>query len=178
MPVLVGMVMSKFVGIDPGLDGAIAMIGDGRPEIYDMPVVTKLRRRKGKKVKVRQVDEGELVSIMETLPSVCRVIIEDVHAMSGQGVTSSFSFGRSFGIVLGVVAALGFAYVLTSPQRWKRELALIGRDKNASIMKAKRLFPTAAKYMTKASHHGRADALLLAEYGRRITNDSGRVRQK
>jgi crossover junction endodeoxyribonuclease RuvC len=171
------MVMSGlFIGIDPGLDGAIAVIGDGRPEIYDMPVVTKLRRRKGKKVEVRQVDEEGLTSLMESFPSVCRVTIEDLLPMSKRGAIAAFSLGRSFGIVLGVAAALGFAYQLASPQRWKREFGLIGRDKNTSIMRAKGLSPSAAKYMTKASHHGRADALLLAEYGRRITDDPGRVR--
>jgi hypothetical protein len=93
--------------------------------------------------------------------------IEDAHARPREGVTASFNSGRSFGIVLGTVSALGFAYNLVSPQKWKREFDLIGADKDASTWLAKKLFPGAAEFMTKKSHHGRAEALLLAEYGRR-----------
>jgi crossover junction endodeoxyribonuclease RuvC len=157
-----------FIGIDCGLKGAVSVVCNEKQRVYDMPVVSKLRCRKGKKVKVSQVDEIGLSQLMESLPSVCRLTIEDVHAMPHQGVTSSFNFGRSFGVVLGVVSALGFAYNLVSPQKWKREFGLIGADKDASTWLAKKLFPGAAEFMTKKSHHGRAEALLLAEYGRRM----------
>jgi crossover junction endodeoxyribonuclease RuvC len=95
------------------------------------------------------------------------VFLESVHAMPGQGVRSMFSMGKGFGIWLGILAALGLRYELVTPQAWKREMmAGMGREKDASRLRALQLFPQLGPELARTRDHGRADALLIAEYGR------------
>ena len=96
--------------------------------------------------------------------------IEKVHAMPGQGVTSMFNFGRNYGEILGILKAFNIKVIEVPPQRWKKEFDLIGKDKKASIDKAKELFPEANLKRTprcRTDSDGIAEALLIAEYGRR-----------
>ena len=95
--------------------------------------------------------------------------VEQVHAMPNQGVTSMFNFGKSFGYILGVLDACNIETKLVSPQKWKKELNL-DSDKQKSIDTAKKLFPDVNLFRTnrcKKEHDGMAEALLIAEYGRR-----------
>ena len=149
-----------YAGIDPGLGGAVAVNVNLAPiKFYDTPTIT---------LKKRDYDIQEMVSILVKIRNTgqAHIGIEAVHAMPGQGVTSMFSFGRGLGLWEGIVAALGIPYTMVTPQAWKK-LLLDGmpKEKDASVVRAKQLFPTAD--ITLKKHHGRADALLIAEYIRR-----------
>lgn len=153
-----------YVGIDPGKSGGIAII------------------REDGSVSVAHFDEFEyrtLISCIDTKPSQTTVFVESVHAFSGQGVSSTFNFGKNFGWILGLLFAYGLEVTLVTPQCWKRHFGLIlGHDKSKedkkaeSIKKAKELFPTVSFRRTcrcKVDDDGMAEALLIAEYGRAKT---------
>lgn len=111
-----------------------------------------------------------MVNIFSTItPGImdCHLIIEQVHAMKGQGVTSVFDFGMGFGLWLGIINALQIPYTQVTPQKWKKEMMQGIADKDAARVMACRLFPMYANQMNLVKHHGRAEALLMAEYGRR-----------
>lgn len=148
------------IGIDPGASGAIAWIYDsGSVEMRDMPVAHK-SSGKGNEVVPRLVADMLFANYDEVM-----VYLEAVHAMPGQGVTSMFSFGRSMGVVEGVLAALEIPYTLVRPRAWKKRAGLIGKPKDASRGLAMRLYPQAAEYLTRKKDNGRAEALLIAHFG-------------
>ena len=160
------------IGIDPGLTGGVALLPEG--VIFDTPTASV---KKGSSKKVYLV--AEMVSIVRGFgprgPGDVHVYIEDVHAMPGQGVSSTFSFGRGYGLWEGIVAALGIPYTLVSPVRWKRAMMDgMSKEKGASRVRAGQLFPGLAGELGLVKHHGRADALLIAEYGRRQQGDAAR----
>lgn len=98
------------------------------------------------------------------------VFLEQVHSMPKQGVASSFNFGRGFGLWEGLLAGMRFPYTLVSPQRWKKAmLADMAKDKGASVLRAKQLFPNCVEQLKLVKDHNKAEALLLAEYGRRFS---------
>ena len=149
------------IGIDPGLSGALAVVTDrdgpsmNRPYIasIDMPTLSV----KGKRVLSPRV----LIDFFEQYPDE-DVCIEDVHAMPGQGVSSMFRFGESFGIVQGIAFSLNRRVLFISPQRWKK-FFLLPPGKDASVQKAMNLFPELR--FARKKDHGQADAILLAYYG-------------
>jgi hypothetical protein len=152
--------MRTYIGIDPGLDGAVAFIQEGRaPFLFDTPTMDIGTKR--------DYDMVGMVSIFNGVDvSAARVAIEDVHSMPKQGVVSCFTFGKGFGIWLGIIGALGLTYSRIRPERWKKSLMDgMPKEKDSSRLRAQQLFPTAE--ITLKKHHGRADALLLAEYVRR-----------
>ena len=153
------------IGIDPGLTGAVAVLPEGL--FFDTPVASV--KKGGKKVYlVAEMVALFLVYRASEVPDRAHVYIEDVHAMPGQGVSSTFSFGRGYGLWEGIVAALGIPYTLVSPVRWKRAMMDgMGKEKGASRIRAGQLFPRFIGQLTRVKDHGRADALLIAEYGRR-----------
>jgi len=161
------MLNFPIVGIDPGLGGGIAIIWPEDLQLFDTPSIV-VERASGKKK--RMYDTQEMYRILRLLqtgsfkyePPHC--FIEDIHAMPGQGVTSMFSMGYGMGLWLGLLTALSIPYTKISPQMWKKSFSL-SKDKNLSILRAKELFPHAD--ITLKKHEGRAEALLLAEYGRR-----------
>jgi len=159
-----------FVGIDPGLSGAVAMIEDNYVRLYDAPSWA-VEYKKGVR---HEYNVAGMVGII--IEAIARVEnrgsivagLESVHSMPDQGVASSFKFGVGLGIWQGILAALGIKYQMIPPQRWKKALMDgMGKEKDASMVVAQRLFPSADIRLRK--HHGRADALLLAEYMKRIT---------
>jgi crossover junction endodeoxyribonuclease RuvC len=89
--------------------------------------------------------------------------VENVHAMPRQGVSSTFSFGFSFGTVIGCLASLRIPYTLVSSNLWKRQVNIRGKGKDAARTRALQLFPALAEQLNLKRHHGRADALLLAD---------------
>jgi len=147
------MKFKSILGIDPGVSGALAVYYPDHPmiiAIHDMPVDGKA------------VDGYELAKIIRQYnPEVA--FIEAVHSFSGQGVSSSFNFGCSYGVARGVVAACGIPTTLVSPQKWKRELEL-SKDKNQSLEMARMLWPDSDKFKRKKDD-GRAEAALIAMYG-------------
>ena len=97
------------------------------------------------------------------------VYIERAQAMPKQGVTSMFNYGKGFGLWLGLLIGIGFPYTLVSPRRWKASmLSDMPKDKGASILRAKQLFPASARELTRVKDHNRAEALLIAAYGQRL----------
>ena len=141
------------IAIDPGKTGAIAFLFDDASwyRVIDMPPSPRL-----------------LWLELASGKTDVRVILERVSAMPGQGVTSMFNFGESFGIVQGVIAAIGYPLELVRPNVWKRDMGLT-KDKEVSRMKALQLFPEAADSLKRKKDEGRAEALLLGLwYSRRL----------
>ena len=160
--------MKVFVGIDPGKDGALAILGYRETPILipfsETEYANQLRRVAP--FFVATGTEG-VIDQRETF-----AVVEHVNAMPGQGVTSCFSFGKNFGFILGLLTACRIPYQLVRPQVWKKEFGCTS-DKNTSIEVAQRLYPNANLYRTERCtkpHDGRAEALLMAEYARRIRN--------
>jgi hypothetical protein len=149
--------MSLTLGIDPGLSGALAILSpDGALELLaDLPIV---RDRS-----LAWVDGSELQSlILGALQGRTAVaMVERVSSMPGQGIASAFQFGVGFGSILGVLQALHIRLEFVTAAVWKRSYGL-SRDKQASLHKARLLFPTAELHLAK--HEGRAEALLIAHY--------------
>lgn len=141
------------VGIDPGLTGALAALtGTGDyGESMDMPHADG---------RVVVADVGDfLVSLAE----VKMVVIEQVHSMPKQGVVSTFKFGRSYGCIEGIVAALGFPVTEITPQRWKRRMGVTA-DKESARAKAIELWPEARGDFARKKDCGRAEAALIAKW--------------
>jgi hypothetical protein len=151
------------LGIDPGLTGACAFFFPGAPDrvaAEDMPVVAG------------EIDCATLARrIVQMGPAVA--IVERVGAMPGQGVSSTFKFGRSYGAVLGVLAALQIRTHLVTPALWKKHFKL-DSDKEKSRALALRLFAASPEHFSRKKDHGRAEAALLAVYGASL-NISGRA---
>ena len=163
-----------YIGIDPGLDGALAYISTGGdPEdvrVYDTPTLVVQGKNSHRRVynlaRMHQILSG----IIGDKPSLrLDAYIENVHAMPGQGVRSMFTMGFGLGAWHGLLAALQIPYYPVTPQRWKKTvLDGMGHDKDASRAQAVRLFPFVADQLARKKDDGRADALLIAEYGRRM----------
>ena len=160
------------LGIDPGLSGAVAAyglcLGGATLEVFDLPTTERVVNGKTK----RQLDLHALANDLRCFPLslVKFAIIEQVSAMPGQGVTSSFNFGFTAGAIQGVVAALGIPIRTVSPQVWKRKFGLLGQPKDASRAEASRRFPQYADQWPLKKHDGRAEAALLALYGTMMDN--------
>jgi crossover junction endodeoxyribonuclease RuvC len=149
----------RVLGIDPGLDGALAVIETSLDTLVvrDMPVA---RSGTGTRREVVPVLLAEL--IREWRPDVAWV--EKVHAMPKQGVSSTFTFGLGYGVVLGVLAALDVPVRLIAPLQWKRGLGLDAAKLGSRAM-AMRTFPREAALFARARDDGRAEAALLAWFG-------------
>jgi crossover junction endodeoxyribonuclease RuvC len=151
------------LGVDPGLGGALAVYAPSGVLTWDMPVLEV----KGK----RRIDMHALWSLVQEILAVHEpvlAVVEDVHAMPKQGVTSSFTFGRVAAAVEMALVAAGIPLHLVTPGAWKRLMGL-SADKDASRLKASRLFPACAGQWARKKDDGRAEAALLAYYGSRLT---------
>lgn len=147
-----------YIGIDPGKSGALAIIDEAGITVEPFDEVI-YRDRLGL--------IGERIEIGER--AVCA--LEKVGARPMQGVSSTFEFGRNAGFIEGLLVANEIPYALVTPQRWKKEFALLKRDKDASIAEARRLFPSVSLLPTERSrkdNDGMAEALLIAEWARRF----------
>jgi crossover junction endodeoxyribonuclease RuvC len=145
------------LGIDPGISGAIAFYFPDHPErisVEDMPIVAG---------EVDAVTLAKRISAMA--PDVA--ILERVNAMPGQGVSSTFKFGRSYGVVIGVIGAATIPLHLVTPAKWKGHLRL-SSDKEMARALALRLFPACSDHFKRKKDHGRAEAALIARYGAEI----------
>lgn len=143
-----------YIGIDPGKKGAYAFVADD-----------------GDGAEVYAWDDNGFVESMKALSvGRCVACVEKVGAMPGQGTVSMFSFGQSFGFILGVLTAFGIPYQLVPPRKWKAEYGLLNTQKQASVDVAKRLFPEVSLMPTercRKESDGMSDAVLMAEYARR-----------
>lgn len=160
-----------YVGIDPGLTGALAVLGAyGDPDVYDLPTVAA-----GRGTVKRELCAPVLGGLLTTLlrswdPAAVRVMLERTAAMPGQGVASMFSMGVTRGVLLGVVGALGYPLAEVAPSRWKAAMGLAGADKGASRRAALQRFPGLAATLAREKDHNRAEAVLLALYAKSLDN--------
>ena len=150
------------IGIDPGISGAVCILTNGKiTEIYEMP--TMIDGKKNKK----QVNGAEITNIInkeiENEKDV-KVVIEHVSAMPGQGVTSMFNFGQSFGVLKGICAALKLPVHFIRPVKWKKHFNLINSEKDASRTKVIEAFPYISSKISKKKDANKADAILIATF--------------
>ena len=166
--------MIRSIGIDPGMTGAIAVIDSDTPEhteVWDMPALkmtSKVRRAGKDKIKTtNKVDPVGLHDLLKkiTLEDDCQFFLEQVNAMPGQGVVSTFNFGMGYGVIQGVIGSLGHSPTLVHPTKWKKRFSLTGQDKDAARLMVLELFPYEADRFKRKKDGGRADAVLLAKYG-------------
>ncbi len=152
----------KIIGIDPGLSGAIAVLHNKKViNLYDMPVMAE-----GKKNK-RQLNSSQLVNILTDNingDEEVIVVVEQVNAMPGQGVTSMFNFGQTFGAIKGVCAALKLPIFFVRPSKWKKHFELINSSKDASRTKVIEMYPTLSSQLAKKRDVNKSDAILVAKF--------------
>ena len=152
----------KIIGIDPGLNGAIVIMENNKVlSVFDMPVMSE-----GKKNK-RQLNSAQLVRIIKenTLTNDdINVVVEQVNAMPGQGVTSMFNFGQTFGAIKGVCAALELPIFFVRPAKWKKHFELINASKDSSRTKVIEMYPTLSNVLAKKKDVNKSDAILIARY--------------
>ena len=124
------------IGIDPGISGSICFFEDGKIlDVLEMPTMTDGKKNK-KQVNGAQIYNEISSKIMGIEKQNLRVIIEQVSAMPGQGVTSMFNFGQSFGILKGICSAMQLPMYFVRPAKWKKYFGLIKSEKDASRTKA------------------------------------------
>jgi len=152
------------IGIDPGISGSICFFEDGKIlDVIEMPTMTE-----GKKNK-RQVNGSQIYNeisrrVNEIDKQIIRVVIEQVSAMPGQGVTSMFNFGQSFGILKGICSAMQLPMFFVRPAKWKKYFNLINSQKDASRTKAIEIFPYFSSQLSKKKDSNKADAILIASF--------------
>ena len=151
----------KIIGIDPGLSGAIAILENNKVlKIFEMPVMSE-----GKKNK-RQLNSAQLVKLIKDNISEndeVSVVVEQVNAMPGQGVTSMFNFGQTFGAIKGICAALGLPIFFVRPSKWKKHFELINSSKDSSRTKAIEMYPSLSDDLAKKDVN-KSDAILIARF--------------
>ena len=152
----------RIIGIDPGLSGGIAILDDLKIfDVFDMPIMSEGKKNKN------QLNSAQLVNIIKkhTLSNGDTfVIVEQVSAMPGQGVTSMFNFGQTFGSIKGICAALGLPIFYVRPAKWKKHFELINSSKDASRTKVIEMYPSISDRLSKKKDVNKADAILIARY--------------
>lgn len=174
-----------YLGCDPGLNGAIALLSytNGKPTVktFDIPTfnITVQRKapkvddfslegdkkRRGKTTVRKRLDLQQLHAFLyQYRAHILHAVVEDVHAMPKQGVSSSFSFGFVCGVIQAMVVAHDIPMTLVKPERWKLKMN-VTKDKDKTRQRASQIFPTCAHQWTRKCDDGRAEAALLAYYG-------------
>jgi len=152
------------IGIDPGINGAICFFENGKVlDVIDMPTMAEGKKNK-KQVNGRQIF-NEISSRIESYSySNVKVVVEQVSAMPGQGVTSMFNFGQSFGVIKGICAAMQLPIFFVRPAKWKKYFNLINTQKDASRAKVIEIFPKVSAILSKKKDANKADAILIASF--------------
>ena len=152
----------KIIGIDPGLSGAIAILENNKVlNIFEIPVMSE-----GKKNK-RQLNSAQLVKLLKDNISKneeVSVVVEQVNAMPGQGVTSMFNFGQTFGAIKGICATLDLPIFFVRPSKWKKHFELINSSKDSSRTKAIEMYPKLSDQLAKKKDVNKSDAILIARF--------------
>ena len=152
------------IGIDPGISGSICFFEDGKIlEVIEMPVMTEGKKNK-KQVNGAQIYNEFFKRINKKKDDQVRVVIEQVSAMPGQGVTSMFNFGQSFGILKGICSAMQLPMFFVRPAKWKKYFNLINSQKDASRTRAIEIFPYFSTQLSKKKDSNKADAILIASF--------------
>ncbi|ARJ47553.1 crossover junction endodeoxyribonuclease [Candidatus Pelagibacter sp. RS39] len=152
------------IGIDPGISGSICFFEDGKIlEVIEMPVMIDGKKNK-KQVNGAQIYNEFSKKINKKQDDEVRVVIEQVSAMPGQGVTSMFNFGQSFGILKGICSAMQLPMFFVRPAKWKKYFNLINSQKDASRTRAIEIFPYFSTQLSKKKDSNKADAILIASF--------------
>ena len=152
----------RIFGIDPGLSGALAILDNINViDVIDLPVMSE-----GKKNK-RQLNSAHLSQyIVKNITKIedTVVVVEQVNAMPGQGVTSMFNFGQTFGAIKGISTTLKIPIFFVRPSKWKKHFELIKTSKDASRTKAIEMYPSLADKLSKKKDVNKSDAILIARF--------------
>ena len=152
------------IGIDPGVSGSICFLKDGKIlDVIEMPVMNEGKKNK-KQVNGAQIYNEITKKINKNSETNIRVVIEHVTAMPGQGVTSMFNFGQSFGVLKGICSAMRLPMFFVRPAKWKRYYNLINSEKDASRTRAIEIFPDFSSHLSKKKDSNKADAILIASF--------------
>tara|TARA_B100001996_G_scaffold312571_1_gene254746 strand:- start:5 stop:499 length:495 start_codon:yes stop_codon:yes gene_type:complete len=152
------------IGIDPGISGSICFFQDGKIiDVVEMPTMTEGKKNK-KQVNGSQIFNEISKRILNKDKKDIKVIIEQVSAMPGQGVTSMFNFGQSFGILKGVCSAMQLPMYFVRPAKWKKYFNLIKSEKDASRTRAIEIFPYFSSELSRKKDSNKADAILISSF--------------
>ena len=160
------------IAIDPGINGAVCFFENGKvKDVFEMPTMAE-----GKKNK-RQVNGNQIYNeisdrIKKYNTQNINVVVEQVSAMPGQGVTSMFNFGQSFGVIKGVCAAMQLPIFFVRPAKWKKHFELINTEKDASRTRAIEMFPKISSILSKKKDSNKADAILIASFYENIIKNN------
>ncbi|KKL94604.1 hypothetical protein LCGC14_1863010 [marine sediment metagenome] len=173
--------MTAALGIDPGISGAVALLGsNGSVCFWNTPFINTGGKRDYDSANMQEIllEALDRTVDAENLPKGTNVeplglhlhaYVERAQAMPKQGVTSMFNYGKGFGLWLGLLVGIGIPYTLVTPQRWKKiMLSDMAKDKGASMLRAKQLFPQCAAQLQLVKDHNKAEALLIAAYGQQL----------
>ena len=152
----------RIFGIDPGLAGAIAIL-DGKKivDITDLPTMSDGKKNK-KQLNSAHLSQYISKNIQDINKTV--VVVEQVNAMPGQGVTSMFNFGQTFGAIKGISATLKLPIFFVRPAKWKKHFELINSSKDASRTKAIEMYPSISNQLSKKKDVNKSDAILIARF--------------
>jgi len=152
------------IGIDPGVSGSICFFKDGKIlDVIEMPIMNEGKKNK-KQVNGAQIYNEITKKINSNPETNTRVVIEHVTAMPGQGVTSMFNFGQSFGVLKGVCSAMRLPMFFLCFSKWKKYYNLINSEKDASRTRAIEIFPDFSSQLSKKKDSNKADAILIASF--------------
>ncbi len=171
--------MSSSLGIDPGISGAVALLGsDGSVHFWNTPSIKTGGKRDYDSANMQEILldavsvarlQDRLLPKAEPLGLYLHAYIERAQAMPKQGTTSMFNYGKGYGLWLGLLIGIGIPHTLVSPRRWKMAMmADMAKDKGASLLRAKQLFPQCASQLQLVKDHDKAEALLIAAYGQQL----------
>ena len=152
------------IGIDPGITGAICFFENGKIiDVIEMPNMPECKKNK-RQVNGAQITNEITSRIKKIDKKNVKVVIEQVSAMPGQGVTSMFNFGQSFGVLKGICSALQLSVFFVRPVKWKKYYNLINSNKDSSRTKAIEVFPYISEKLTKKKDSNKADAILISSF--------------
>ena len=152
----------RIIGIDPGIQGALAILDNEKViDIIDLPVMSEGKKNK-KQLNGAYLSDYLKKHILNIENTV--VVVEQVNAMPGQGVTSMFNFGQTFGVIKGICAALKIPIYFVRPSKWKKHFDLIRSSKDASRTKVIEMYPSLSNLLSKKKDVNKSDAILIAKF--------------
>ena len=160
------------IAIDPGIKGAICFFENGEvKDVLEMPTMAEGKKNK-RQVNGHQMYNELSYRIKKYNMQNINVVVEQVSAMPGQGVTSMFNFGQSFGVIKGICAAMQLPIFFVRPAKWKKHFELINTQKDASRTKAIEMFPKVSSILSKKKDSNKADAILIASFYENIIKNN------
>ena len=152
------------IGIDPGISGSICFFNEGKIiDVVEMPTMTEGKKNK-KQVNGAQIFNEISERIKKLDKRDIKIVIEQVSAMPGQGVTSMFNFGQSYGILKGICSAMQLPMYFIRPVKWKKYFNLINSEKDASRTRAIEIFPYFSSQLSRKKDSNKADAIVIASF--------------